>query len=396
MSAVDCGLRVNHNERRDVHDLGQFLDRAVVADVVAVPVVDTQHRCPVEDDLLDTRTVPVLHHHGTSVRHPVVVQRLARTELSSAMTTPRASNLPVAAARQIRLLEYLVDVGRSTPNQYVPLPDWAGDPQSEAYAAAVRDLHLFENGGYLRTSQGLGGPPQVRVLPAGVARVEEIRALRSNRRRERNKDARDAVLDWLYDCHLADVEYPEMADFSTSPFGQFYGEPFEEAEVQRAVKWLADLGYFAGTATADGVIGLPTITAKGIRMAESDRSVNDPEPHLAPSIVTQVTGNYNAVQAASPGASMQVTTTITDDHRQQTIELAKAIEQAVPVLSPDAAQVAVALREAVAPGQSDPVLLKRALERAKTTLSTGAGDLIGKLILAGFGGLLAHYGIPTS
>jgi hypothetical protein len=311
------------------------------------------------------------------------------------MTTPRGWNLPAAPARQVRLLEDLVDASRSTSNHYVRLPDWASDPQSEAYAAAVNDLHLFEDNGYVRMSKAFGGPPQVHVLPPGAARVEEIRALRSDRR-ERNQQVRDAVVHWLHDRHLAGADYPDMSEFSKSPFGQFYGEPFSDAEVQRAANWLADLDYIDGTATADGSIPVPTITTKGIRMAESDRSVNDPEPLAAPSIVTQVTGNYNAVQAASPGASMDVTTTITNDHRQQTIELAKAIEQAAPVLSPEAAQVAGALRAAAAPSQSDPGVLKRALESAKTTLSTGAGDLVGKLILAGFGGLLAHYGIPVS
>jgi hypothetical protein len=44
-------LRLNLHQGRDVHDLGQLLDRAVVADVVAVPVGGTQHRPPAEDDL---------------------------------------------------------------------------------------------------------------------------------------------------------------------------------------------------------------------------------------------------------------------------------------------------------------------------------------------------------
>jgi hypothetical protein len=311
------------------------------------------------------------------------------------MATSRGGNFPAAMARQIRLLEYLIDANRATPNQYVRLPDWAGDPQSDAYADAVHDLYLFEQSGYVSRSQGLGGPPQVRVLPPGVAKVEEIRALRSDRR-ERNQQVRDAVLEWLHDCHCAGVEYPEMADFPKSPFGQFYGEPFDETEVKRAANWLADHEYIAGEANADDTILFATITTRGIRMAESDRSVNDPERHAPSSVVTHVTGNYNAVQAASPGASMQVATTITDDHRRQTIELATAIEQAVPVLSPEAAEAAEALRAAAAPSQSDPGVLKRALEGAKTTLSTGVGDLVGKAILAGFGGLLVHYGIPVS
>ncbi len=310
------------------------------------------------------------------------------------MATQQGWNLPASTTRQIRLLEYLADASASS-SYYVRLPDWASDPQSEAYAAAVTDLHLFEDYGLVSMSKAIGGPPQMRLLAPGVARVEEIRALRVDRR-ERNQQVRDALLHWLHDCHLAGLDYPVISDFVVSPFGQFYGEPFDEAEVDRAANWLGDLGYIAGQATADGSIPVPSITTKGVRMAEADGSVNDPERHAAPSIITQVTGNYNAVQAASPGASMQVTTTITDDHRQQTVELAKAIEEAVPVLSPEAAEVAVALRTAVGPGQSDPGMLKRALESAKTTLSTGAGNVVGKLILGGFGGLLAHYGIPTS
>jgi hypothetical protein len=40
--------------------------------------------------------------------------------------------------------------------------------------------------------------------------------------------------------------------------------------------------------------------------------------------------------------------------------------------------------------------LKRALEKVKATLVTESADILGKAILAGFGGLLVHYRIPIS
>jgi hypothetical protein len=309
------------------------------------------------------------------------------------MASEQGWNLPAATARQIRLLEDLVD-GHHDADYYVELPDWA-NAQSPGFAIAVTDLELFDDSGFVKLSRGLTLPPRVHMLAPGIAQVEKIRGRRGDRR-ERNQQARDALLGWLHDCDLAGIDHPLIRDFVQSPFGRFYGQPFEEAEVDRAATWLADLGYISGTALVNGTIPAASITAKGIRLAEADVSVNDPGPHAGPSVVTHITGNYNAVQAASPGASMQVTTTITDDHRQQTIELAKAIEEAAPVLSPEAGQVAAALLTAIEAGQADPGMLKRALEGAKTTLSTGAGNLVGRLILAGFGGLLAHYGISVS
>jgi len=40
--------------------------------------------------------------------------------------------------------------------------------------------------------------------------------------------------------------------------------------------------------------------------------------------------------------------------------------------------------------------LKRELGKVKAALVTGSADILGKPILTGFGGLIAHYGIPIS
>jgi hypothetical protein len=139
-------------------------------------------------------------------------------DVPSSIMPTQGWNLPASTARQIRLLEYLVDASTAS-SYYVGLPDWVSDPRSEAYAAAVTDLDLFEDSGFVSVSRTLAGPPHVHLLAPGVARVEEVRALRGERR-ERNQQVRDALLHWLHDCHLVGVDYPGTSDFVRSPFGQ--------------------------------------------------------------------------------------------------------------------------------------------------------------------------------
>jgi hypothetical protein len=255
-------------------------------------------------------------------------------------------NFPEAVARRIRLLDYLAD--SHSESLIPPLPDWASEPGTKEHDLAVLDLRGFASEGWVDLSEDNGGGANARLTGTGWIFIEDVRAKRADRLR-RFQAARDAVLRWLYEARLDGVTNPVIDGFDSSPFGQFYGQPFTASERDEAAKWLKDEGLIAGTGTAQGTIPRPSITTEGMKVIDSGRSVNDGQPiAMASVITTHVTGNHNTVQAGSPGAVQTVATTITDDHREQVLQLAGTVEQALAVLPSGAAAAAEELRAAVA------------------------------------------------
>lgn len=302
-------------------------------------------------------------------------------------------NLPLAVTRKIALLDYLAD--SHSESHFTPLPSWADESGSEAHKLAVLDLRSFQASGWVNLAEDYGGGADALLLGSGWAFIEDVRAKRQDRV-PRYRAARDAILHWLYSDYLDGGGHrPDLRRFGETLYALYYGEPFSHDERTKALSWLVEREFMSGQAIGvGGQILWFKITAKGIGMAESGRSVNDQEPIAAASIITHIIGDHNSVQAASPGASMVVTTTISDDHRQQSLDLAGAIEQAQSSLPAGAADAAVQLRQAVAADQGDPSVLQGALEKVKVTVMAGSADLLGKAILGGFAGLLAHYGVP--
>lgn len=295
--------------------------------------------------------------------------------------------------RRIRLLDYLAD--NHSEYSIPPLPDWAQTPGTSEHDLAVLDLRGFASDGWVDLSEDYDGGANARLTGSGWAFIEDVRAKRADRL-QRFQAARDAVLRWLYEARLDGVTNPVIDRFGSSPFGQFYGQPFTDSERDEAAKWLKDGGLIAGSGTMQGTIPRPSITTEGMKVIDSGRSVNDGQPIATASVITHITGDHNTVQAGSPGAVQTVSTVITNDHREQTLRLADTVEQALTVLPPGAATVVDELRSAARPEQRDPGVLRRALETTRNTITSGAGEMVGKALLAGFGGLLAHYGIPVT
>lgn len=143
-----------------------------------------------------------------------------------------------------------------------------------------------------------------------------------------------------------------------------------------------------------GVIVAARITADGVTLVEEERSVNDGRSaavDVYPTIT--VAGHGNVFQFGSPGARASVTVTITDDHRRQILELAQAVEEAVPVLGPSVADVPAELRTAAQDGQTDPGVIRAVLEKTKMVLIEAHSKVIVGLILAGYTDLFGHFGV---
>lgn len=326
----------------------------------------------------------------------------------------RGSGWTRSQIRQVQLLEWLAAESVEQPHVYVEVADFyhsLADLGGDAFGIALADLKLLEERQLINQASGIGGIESLAAMlaPQGRNFLEQLQTLRADKRRRRLA-CRDAMVAWLYSVDATNSMKvpPREAMLADLQYGTWLAERFRDADLAEAAGWLHDQGLVEGPTVDEdpGPLRL-YLTADGMACAESfdfdtgryvearggrGGPVTDPVP-LTPASVTNVFGNHNNVLAASPGASMTVVQTITDDQRQQSLLLAQAVEQAQGALGSGATQAAAELRVAAQPDQRDPGVLRHALERLRDALVTGSADVLGKALLGGFTGLLAHYGV---
>jgi len=302
-------------------------------------------------------------------------------------------NQPDSVTRQVLELDRLYSLAPSgTRVSVAPLYEGLSRQEQDT---VYQDLNDFHKNGLIDLADCFTYEDADCVVTAHGARyIEAIRKQRDDVI-ARRKTARDAVLRYLFAAKVGNNNPSDVADFLATPYSIYLGVQFTKNEFDDAVDWLLKAGLINGTKTFGGHLLRPSITHEGDITVESGRSVSDPKPEAGSTTTVNVTGHGNAVQAGSAGATQTVTITmsITDDHRQQTLNLAKAIEEASGALGPEAAELPSELRAAVEAGQDDPGVLKKALAKANTVLMSGATSALGKLLLQGSTGLLHHYGI---
>jgi hypothetical protein len=307
------------------------------------------------------------------------------------IVTEQGWNLAESTSHQIRLLEHLAETGSGS--YYARLPEWAQDSSTDIHGQVTADLDNFEAHGLVTNSKSIGGPPQTRLLAPGKAKVEEIRAARADRA-ERNKQVRDAVLHWLYDRDLAGVHMPVMSDFTKTPFGLYYGVPFDGSEIGRATAWLESFGYITGIKSAEAGIIRASITPKGTQLAESDRSVNDPEPSQGGGVHLTINqhGDYAVAQAGGHGAVQSFTQTTVEDHKQQILGFAGALEELIRAKElSGASDLPDKIRNAVE--RNDQGTIARVLRGTRDYLEQHASTGLGALVLVELGNLMHTIGL---
>lgn len=287
-------------------------------------------------------------------------------------------NLSEPICRKLRMLDYLADF--RTASLVPPLPDWA-QPGMKIHLDAIGDLEDFRARGWVDFTQDYSGGASIQLRGAGRAFIEDVRVRRADRAK-RHQAARDALLHWLYDGYLAGRATPVLSEFVNTSFGKFYGVDFTEQEVNHASLWLRDKDLVKGGGAWGAGVLRPSITTEGILMVESGQSVNDQRP-IPPTSVISITGSGNTVQNASPGATQHVSTTITDDHRQQALALAELIEQALPGLGGGAVNDAGALPSQIrtAVQAKDDNALRRAINAANVAMAGTVGTVLGGVLV---------------
>jgi hypothetical protein len=172
----------------------------------------------------------------------------------------------MAALNELEPLDSNRQVGVGT--LYKEPERWGLDKQGIS-----NDLEALQERGWIWFERAVAGIQTVVVVQPGVDAAEEFGQLKGNRRR-RAQEIRDAVLNWLYDLYLGGDEASGITDFLASPSNQYFGDPYSEDELERAATWLMAEEYVDGIATFNGELARPEITTKGIRVIETEQSVN--------------------------------------------------------------------------------------------------------------------------
>lgn len=121
--------------------------------------------------------------------------------------------------------------------------------------------------------ESVAGINNVFIKQPGLDVVKEWQEVRSNPRR-RAQEIRDALLNWLYDEHVGGGHVAGISDFLDSSMNHFMGDPYSESELARAAKWLMEEEYIDGFKTMGAELLRPSITTKGMRVIETEQSVN--------------------------------------------------------------------------------------------------------------------------
>lgn len=267
---------------------------------------------------------------------------------------------------------------------------------SEALGADPADVGAIVDAlggeGLLVDDHRLSGPT-VDLGPAGQRLLQSWAAARS-RRASRAMACRSALLDWLYE--QSDDRSPEGHELLGDVRGYFYGVQFNSADIDEARVFLAEQGLLLGIQVYGGPGHLrPTITNQGKICVEQFDS--DVAAFLAPTR-RENSVNYNTsihgssgfqVANASPGASMHSTVTITDDHRQQLVEITRQIAEQISglpqSLQPEAQEALAELEAAVQDPAASRGRLRAAIDKIAITAVTAIGTEAGKA-MAGLAG----------
>jgi hypothetical protein len=308
------------------------------------------------------------------------------------MTASRSWDLTPSVRERFRILIWIGDNGGTSPGRIISLTGLLGTGDQEADQGTAAHLLDMEEAGLLNLQTTLSWSSwSCDVTASGVSLIEEVRATRDGAL-GRRKECRDAVLHWLYNEDLGGTRSPNISAFPKSPFGDYLGQPFTAKEIADASDWLKAEGYINGSSTWNAGVIRPSITARGQKVVESERSVNAQAQQPAPYSVTtvNVTGSGNNVAANSSNVTQTTTVTMTDENSRQLLglaeSLAKLTNSGLLELNEDqtreAALVVESLRETAeqdaAPGQD----VRTILDKAKTIALAGTGTAIGQTFVA--------------
>lgn len=221
-----------------------------------------------------------------------------------------------------------------------------GERAAESFIAAglvdreQLTLDGYTNQLFLLTSKG-------RALATRFRRMSDVR----QSKRDRNRAARMAMLDWLYS-----VDTPsKISDMLEDPRAWFYGQPFSEPEIASAADYLMDSSLITGTKIWGAEVLRPSLTTEGHRVVEQ----SDADPEIqSQRAVSQSIGSL----------------TVYGNAAIQSSDVQQNAEQTIRIRHQAAGDVAGALRLLVAFGELPSGLRREAVDLSEEFQTASQAD----------------------
>ncbi|CAB4922465.1 unannotated protein [freshwater metagenome] len=260
-------------------------------------------------------------------------------------------------------MEWLYDHPAQGRNSAVNISEF--DPAYPDRPALHRAGRWLMDAGMLEeTPQRLGGGLMLRLAPAGADQVRWYRDQRDDHAaKERNCER--ALLAWLYEQRGEGIDSPVAHTFLEDWRATFWGEPFTTRDVDRATKYLRDLGFLQGEASWGGGVMRPTITSAGVSYVRG--GMKDQELSSGAIYNIHVGSNSGQLQA---GDGQFTQTQAQGLHAQELREMFQAMREAVFQVSEDDDRDALELQvrdleEEVTKPTPDPALIEQRISRLR-------------------------------
>jgi hypothetical protein len=177
--------------------------------------------------------------------------------------------------RQLRLVQALTELKPLDNDHQVAVSPLREESEKWGLesGAITSDLKYLATLDMLYCFESLAGINNVFIKQPGLDAAEEFKQLKGDLRR-RVQEIRDSILNWLYDLYIQDGQAPSTNAFLASDRGNFFGEPYTQSELDRAIRWLRGEEYVKGAALYGSELLRPVLTTKAIRTIETGNSVN--------------------------------------------------------------------------------------------------------------------------
>jgi hypothetical protein len=302
--------------------------------------------------------------------------------------------------RHLQLISTLIDFEHLDSNRQVGVGALYEDAKERGLPrqSVTGDLEALQDRGWLWFEKANVGIQTVVLNQAGVDVAEEFKDMKSNPRL-RTQQIRDDILNWLYDIYLSDGIAYGMSDFLTSDRAHFYGEPYTDSELLRAVRWLRDEEYVKGTGASGGELIRPELTAKAIRTIETGKSVNELLKSAGVSVTEVHVQGSSGVNIAVDSSNVTQSNTLTQGQIEQVEKMLGSVKA---MLTPVTAGISddVASQASVITGQLEkeiqspapkPGVVKalgvKLMELAATGTVQGVVDALNTVITQGIAGI---------
>jgi hypothetical protein len=226
--------------------------------------------------------------------------------------------------RLVRILRHLRD--QATAEVYPSLYPFYKQGGQDALAQAYKDVSSLDDRGLAVKHVLMGGGPQsvrAQITGYGSARLDELDAGIANKA-NRRWACRVSLVEWMYDEDAVSLASGLSWDaIYTTPFGSFYGVPFEVSDIDAASDFLSRKDLCDGVETMQfaGPVQI-YLTDEGLVCAEDFGS--DVKRYLASKEGTPVGDTFHV-----SGQNNQV---VKGDHAQQVMHLAPTTEQIALVI----------------------------------------------------------------